>query len=67
MANPPDGYERVVFADDLCRCNGCDEPWCEKHQCHFFACECIGPDEDDEFDYLEVDGVMYAKRKADSQ
>ena len=54
-------WVKVVFADDLEDCWDCGEKWCEKHKRHYFACDCIGPTEDD-CEYKEVKGVLYARR-----
>lgn len=65
----PDGWKRVSFAslalhepgcfDEPCDCDVicsvCGQPYAE--------CPCPGPTQDDEYYYLEVGGVMYARRK----
>lgn len=53
----------VVFAYDLGDCPDCGEPWCDIHDQHYFACPCVGPHQDDEYDYVERDGKLFAKKK----
>ena len=57
----------VVFADDLEDCPDCGEKWCSKHRKHFFACACVGPMQDDEYEYVEKEGRMYAKPRSKSR
>lgn len=50
-------WKRVVFScevgdDDLCPVCGLD---------YTGACECPGPTQDDLFEYMEVDGELFAK------
>lgn len=56
-----DGWEEVVFADQLTCCVCCEEPWCAKHRMHYGECDCIGPTQDD-VEYVEVDGVLFGRR-----
>jgi len=44
-------------------CNSCGESWCAEHKMHYHECPCIGPHQDDEYDYKEEGGVLYAARK----
>jgi hypothetical protein len=53
---------RVVFADECKPCDCCEEPICEKCEDHYSDCECPGPMQDDEFDYIEIDGVLHARK-----
>lgn len=52
-------WQRVVFSAE------CDEdgfcPVCVDED--FGDCPCPGPTQEDEYDYMEVDGVLYARRK----
>lgn len=59
--------KRVVFAADCVPCECCEEPFCEQCQEHYADCECPGPTQDDEYDYVEVDGVLFAKIKSDTK
>lgn len=54
-------WRKVVFAADLEECEDCGEPWCKKHQQHYWECECLGPTEDD-VEYQERGGVLWARR-----
>ena len=54
----------VKYADEMARCELCEEPWCEEHGKHYFECECVGPHQDDEYDYEEVGGKLYAVEKS---
>ena len=55
--------KRVVYASDLPSCEICEEAWCEEHGEHYFECSCVGPHQDDVYDYEEVDGILYAVEK----
>ena len=51
-------WVEVVFSAD------CDEDGnCPKCGIDYADCECPGPTQDDIYDYKEVRGVMYARRK----
>jgi hypothetical protein len=51
---------KVVFAAD------CDEDGnCPVCGDDYGDCDCPGPTQEDEFDYEEFDGVLYARRKSD--
>jgi len=54
----------VKYAADLPLCEGCEEPWCEEHGEHFAECECVGPHQDDEYDYEEKGGKLFAVKRA---
>ena len=60
----PDGYSKVVFADDCRECEFCDDVICPVCDEHYADCDCIGPTEDD-VEYEEIDGVIYGKRLKD--
>jgi hypothetical protein len=55
---------KVVFAAD------CDDPWdtdgeclvCPNCQIEYAECPCPGPHQDEEFEYQERRGVLYARR-----
>lgn len=59
-------WQRVVFAAD-CRLEDWDEegehPICPVCDIGYVDCSCPGPMQEDEFDYKEESGVLYAKRK----
>lgn len=57
----PGKWMRVVFADELPRCECCGDAWCPKHEMHFSECACIGPTEDD-VEYKEKHGELYGRR-----
>lgn len=54
-------WQKVKFADECCKCDCCNEPWCAEHDAHYFECECIAPTEDD-VEYDERDGELWARR-----
>ena len=51
------------MAFELPVCAWCGEPFCEAHGQHYADCPCIGPHQDDEYEYTERDGVLYARSK----
>jgi len=54
---PEPGWVRVVFSAD------CDEDGnCPVCGTDYTECECPGPTMDDEYEYREVRGVLYARR-----
>ena len=55
---------RIVCADELPRCECCDEPWCPTHAEHYADCACIGPHNAEDFDIeiVEEDGVLWGIR-----
>lgn len=57
-------WEKIVFADECHSCDCCEEPFCVKHEMHYWECDCIGPTED-EVEYHE-DGV-HARRIPEDQ
>lgn len=54
-------WEPVLFASDCAPCDLCGEPLCEKCEVHYADCDCIGPTQDDEYEYSELDGVLWAR------
>lgn len=56
-------WVRVRFASDCKPCECCGEPLCEGCMEHYADCDCPGPTQDDEYEYKEVHGVMYAREK----
>ena len=65
--NPPPGWKQVSFAGDCTQseaweetdelgdiCSICGLDYCED-------CECPGPTQEDEYEYQEFEGVLYAK------
>lgn len=57
---------KVVFASDCIY-----DKWDTDHECptcpvcrkDYADCPCPGPTQDDLYDYREIDGVMYARKK----
>ena len=60
--NAPDicNWRRVVFADELPKCECCDEEWCQACRAHYADCGCYGPNQDG-IEYLECGGVLYGR------
>lgn len=61
--NPPPGWKKVSFAAD---CDGGDEnelgdicSICGLDYCE--ECKCPGPTQEDEYEYQEFDGTLYAR------
>jgi len=53
-------WRRVVFSSD------CDEDGnCPRCGIDYADCPCPGPTQDEEYDYREIRGVLYAKAKSD--
>lgn len=61
--NPPPGWKQVSFAGDCFGgdenepgdiCSICGLDYCEE-------CECPGPTQEDEYEYQEFDGTLYAR------
>jgi hypothetical protein len=60
------GWKQVVCAADCIY-----EEWDEDHECptcpvcgmDYSECDCPGPTQDDLYDYKEIDGVLYARKK----
>jgi hypothetical protein len=65
----PDGsiYQesRIVFADDLRKCECCKEPYCDICNTHYSDCDCLGPSnaEEEGWSLVERDNVLYAIRE----
>jgi hypothetical protein len=55
--------KRVAFAADMIECECCGEPFCPECNDHYADCECPGPMQNDEYDYVEIEGVLWAKAK----
>lgn len=54
---------KVVFAADCSTCDDCGEPIC-RHGEHYADCFiCVGPHQDDLYEYEERDGVLHARLK----
>lgn len=60
-----DTWKKVVFASDCKLCELCGEPVCEVCQEHYADCSCPGPTQDDEYEYREMDGILYARELND--
>ena len=56
------GWQKVVLAPQT-ECGCCGEPWCSRHKQHYAECPCIGPHQDEEYEYTEREGVLYARPK----
>lgn len=57
-------WQEVIFAENLPMCVFCEEePHCPEHQTHFADCPCPGPMQDEEYEYEERAGVLYARRR----
>lgn len=54
-----DGWVRVVFACEVDDDGNC--PVCE--DVDYGDCPCPGPTMEDEYEYKEINGVLFAKRK----
>ena len=54
-------WRRVRPAWDMLRCECCDDFWCPECDCHYYECDCVGPDQDDLYEYREVSGVLQAR------
>lgn len=60
-------WTKVRTAADCTECAFCEEPFCEICNDHYADCNCIGPSQEEEFDYkTDSEGVLWAiKRIAD--
>ena len=60
----PDGRNAipVVYAHDMVPCGCCAEPFCLKHDMHYWECDCLGPAEAQDYgmEIVVVDDVEYA-------
>lgn len=54
-------WKLVKLASDCVPCESCGEPVCEDCDVHYFECDCPGPSQDDEYEYKEENGKLYAK------
>jgi DNA (cytosine-5)-methyltransferase 1 len=61
-ASPSDicNWRRVKFADELPKCECCEEEWCEDCGTHYADCKCYGPTQDG-LEFIECNGVLYAR------
>jgi len=55
----PQDWQRVIFSSD-CDADG-DCPLCAVD---YADCGCPGPTQDDEYEYWEADGILWARRLA---
>jgi len=62
---PPGGWQQIVYAMDCICCPDCNEPFCEKHELHYFECDCIGPTEDGVTQKI-IDGYEFGIREENS-
>lgn len=58
---------KVVFAADMLECEECGEPFCPECNDHYADCACIGPHQDDDHEYKETKGVLYARQRKRSE
>jgi hypothetical protein len=58
-------WRRVICAADCDECPECGEPVCPRCTEHYANCECPGPTQDDEYEYRERRGVLFAKARED--
>lgn len=67
MAKKKKDWIKVIFAAD-CIYQDWDEdkecPECPQCGKDYADCPCPGPTMEDEYDYKEVNGILYAKKKA---
>lgn len=56
-------WKPVVDAADMLECEACGEPWCPECEAHYGECECIGPHQDDLYEYRQISGQLQAKPK----
>lgn len=56
-----DGWKLVSCAGDMIECDECDELFCPEHNQHYSECKCFGPHSDDELEYKEIDGSLFAR------
>lgn len=53
-------WKKVVCAEELPDCEGCDDKWCAKHRRHYADCPCIGPTQEGIM-YKTVKGVLMGR------
>lgn len=59
-----DGYRKVVFTADCILedwDDDCEMPVCPNCLIEYSECNCPGPTQDDEFEYAEFNGILYAR------
>lgn len=54
-------WKPVVCAADCPDCEACGEPVCPTCGVHYVECSCPGPTQDDEYEYMVIDGKMMAR------
>ena len=57
MIDPADEWRRVIFVSDCDMDDNC--PVCGTD---YAECDCPGPGQEDEYEYREIDGRLYARR-----
>lgn len=60
------GWKRVKFAFECTECEYCGEAFCQECLDHYADCGCYGPTQDD-CEYIERDGDLYARRVGDTK
>lgn len=55
------GWIQVLHAHECPDCEMCEKPVCPHCEIHYADCPCPGPRQDDEFEYTERDGILYAR------
>jgi hypothetical protein len=53
-------WKKVIYAHDCEACDMCGDPVCPICEDHYADCDCPGPHQDDEYNYQEIKGVLYA-------
>lgn len=56
-----DGWKPVTYAGDMIECEACGEMFCPEHNSHYGECHCFGPHSDDELEYKEIKGSLFAR------
>lgn len=51
----------VKFAHECTTCPCCEEPYCEECDMHYAECQHPGPMQEDEYQYVDIYGQMFAK------
>lgn len=55
-------WRKVIPAADCSRCRDCGEPVCPVCDDHYAECECPGPTQDGEMEYMtDSNGVLFAR------
>ena len=58
-------WQPVVYAGDCVDCPLCGEPVCYVCADHFSDCDCPGVTMDDDYEYSDHDGFLWARRRED--